>query len=160
MFSSRCGAISRRLRFVVSLSRVAMTERNGRRLSGASRRCKRFLQAFPNLSDCSPSFSKDSFGRLVGFQGIAGVQGPGIMILQIFAAPPGVRGGGPRPSQWGSLKRHESTLTQIVFFRKKNRHCVFQGRIAAAVPCPLPSPIGQREIVQLQTIFLNSLGEP
>src|SRR5271170_936513 len=70
MFSSRCGAISRRLRFAVSLSRVAMTERDGRRLSGASRRCKLFLQAFPNLSHFSPSFSKDSFGRFVGFQGL------------------------------------------------------------------------------------------
>src|SRR5271170_3181790 len=32
---------------------------------------KLFLQAFPNLACFCPSFSKESFGRFVGFQGVA-----------------------------------------------------------------------------------------
>src|SRR5271167_1550168 len=47
-------------------------------LGAESRRSEahRSLQAFPNLGCFSPSFSKESFGRFVGFQWIARLPNP------------------------------------------------------------------------------------
>src|SRR5277367_1767617 len=45
--------------------------RKGGRTKAAS---QAFLQAFPNLGCFRPSFSKQSFGRFVGFQGVASLK--------------------------------------------------------------------------------------
>jgi hypothetical protein len=43
----------------------------GREGGGTKAACQAFLQAFPNLACFRPSFSKQSFGRFVGFQRVA-----------------------------------------------------------------------------------------
>jgi hypothetical protein len=53
-----------------------------------SRQPQAFLQAFPNLRLFSPSFSKESFGGFVGFQGVArvaGVAGHKVPLSKFFA---------------------------------------------------------------------------
>src|SRR5271155_2779348 len=47
-----------------------------------------FLQAFPNLSLFSPSFSKQSFGGFVGFQGVTRPPDQKAPLPNFFAAPP------------------------------------------------------------------------
>jgi hypothetical protein len=46
-----------------------------------------FFQAFPNLSLISPSFSKDSFGGSVEFQGLAIESKPKRSFSKFFASP-------------------------------------------------------------------------
>jgi hypothetical protein len=46
---------------------------------------KHFCQAFPNLSHFCPSFSKDSFGGFVGFQGVTGFQNRKRPLSKLFA---------------------------------------------------------------------------
>ena len=50
-----------------------VTRSSGRfqKCGGTRAASKLFLQAFPNLGCFCPSFSKESFGRFVGFQGVA-----------------------------------------------------------------------------------------
>jgi hypothetical protein len=47
-----------------------------------------FLQAFPKLGCLAPSFSKQIFGRFVGFQGVASLKNLNDVSLQIFWAAP------------------------------------------------------------------------
>jgi hypothetical protein len=46
-----------------------------------------FLQAFPNLGCFRPSFSKQSFGRFVGFQGVASLKNLNDVSPNFFVAP-------------------------------------------------------------------------
>jgi hypothetical protein len=48
---------------------------------------KLFLQAFPNLGCFCPSFSKESFGRFVGFQGVARLPNPKCPLPNILLSP-------------------------------------------------------------------------
>jgi hypothetical protein len=47
-----------------------------------------FLQAFPNLACFAPSFSKQSFGGFVGFQGVASLQNPKCSLPNFLPLPP------------------------------------------------------------------------
>jgi hypothetical protein len=47
-----------------------------------------FLQAFPNLACFAPSFSKQSFGGFVGFQGVASLQNPKCGTPNFLPLPP------------------------------------------------------------------------
>ena len=97
-----------------------------KRGSGARHRLQAFLQAFPNLGCFSPSFSKESFGRFVGFQWVARLPNPKSPLPNILLSPWARRTRRTRPDQWGSLKAHRNTLAWMPFFRKKNRRFLFQ----------------------------------
>ena len=97
-----------------------------KRGSGARHRLQAFLQAFPNLGCFSPSFSKESFGRFVGFQWVARLPNPKCPLPNILLSPWARRTRRTRPDQWGSLKAHRNTLAWMPFFRKKNRRFLFQ----------------------------------
>jgi hypothetical protein len=97
-----------------------------KRGSGARHRLQAFLQAFPNLGCFSPSFSKESFGRFVGFQWVARLPNPMSPLPNILLSPGARRTRRTRPDQWGSLRAHRNTLAWMPFFRKKNRRFLFQ----------------------------------
>jgi hypothetical protein len=87
--------------------------------SGARHRLQAFLQAFPNLGCFSPSFSKESFGRFVGFQWVARLPNPKSPLPNILLSPWARRTRRTRPEQWGSLKAHRNTLAWMPFSERK-----------------------------------------
>ena len=101
-----------------------------KRGSGARHRLQAFLQAFPNLGCFSTSFSKESFGRFVGFQWVARLPNPKSPLPNISLSPWARRTSRTRPDRWGSLKVHRNTLAWMQFFRKRNRRLLFQGASA------------------------------
>jgi hypothetical protein len=58
------------------LRELEFETRDGREGDGTKAAFQAFLQAFPNLGCFAPSFSKDSFGRSVGFQRVTSLQAP------------------------------------------------------------------------------------
>ena len=56
-----------------------------------------FPQAFPNLGCFGPSFSKESFGRFVGFQGVASLPNRKYGLSKSFVAPAPFRPPSSRP---------------------------------------------------------------
>ena len=119
----------------------------GRGVEGLRRRPERstglqaFGQAFPNLSCFSPSFSKDSFGGFVGFQGLARLPNPKSPFPN-FCSPKGVRGGRGRAARrWGLSKCHGRTVAWVVFFRKR-KYRNFHERRSRCSFAYSPSPRG------------------
>ena len=92
-----------------------------KRGSGARRRLQAFLQAFPNLGCFSPSFSKESFGRFVGFQWVARLPNPMSPLPNILLSL-----GSKNPSQvarpMGIVEGTLKHATMDAVFPKENRH--------------------------------------
>jgi hypothetical protein len=109
---------------------------------GASRRLQAFCQAFPNLGCFPPSFSKHSFGHFVEFQGVTSLQNSNLDSPNIFGSAVSSIGSLARPSQSGSMKQHENTLTLFCFSRKKNRREYFKGESRRRPRSNFPPAIG------------------
>ena len=127
-----------------------------KRGSGARHRLQAFLQAFPNLGCFPPSFSKESFGRFVGFQWVARLPNPKCPHPNILLSPWARRTRRTRQDQWGSLKAHRNTLAWMPFFRKKNRRFLFQCASARARRPPKRPPAMPSAVRQMHDVLRDA----
>src|SRR5277367_4031424 len=86
---------------------------DGRGPCGAPESSKLFLQAFPKFRLFSPSFSKESFSRFVGFQGVAIDANRKNLFPNFLSSPRTRRARRAPPNPSGSLKGHEDTAPHI-----------------------------------------------